>query len=51
MGRSDCEGTPPVTASGAPSLILLKAGALKLQIKQLAGKNVAFHLENVFSML
>lgn len=46
VGRNDCEGT----ASGAHSVILLRAGAVELQIKQLTGKTVAFHLENVSSM-
>lgn len=32
------EGTPPVAASGAHSVILLKAGAVKLQMKQLTAK-------------
>lgn len=50
VGRSDCEGTPPVAAPGAHWVILLKAGAVKLQMKQLTGKSVAFHLENVFSL-
>lgn len=44
------EGTPPVATFGAQWVILLKAGTVKLQIKQLTGKTMAFHLENVFSM-
>lgn len=50
MGRSDCEGAPPVAASGAHSGVLLKVGAVKLQIKQLTGKTMVFHLKKAFSM-
>lgn len=41
---------PPVAALVQNSVVLLKAGAVKLQIKQLTGKTVVFHLEKVFSM-